>query len=292
MHRTMRPFELLTPPTVKGAVKLLSRYGEKARVMAGGLDLVSKMRRWQINPEYLVSIQGIPNLCYIKRLSGGGLKIGAMASLRDAEISPYVKKDFLVLHEAIHRIASIQVKTMGTLVGNLCVATPASDIAPVLYVLGARLEILGPSTKKVIPIEQFFIPVCRHTLRPDEIVTAVLIPRLPKNTFCAFEKLAHTAACIAKVNAAVSLRIVKGLCTDARIALGSVAPCVIRASKAEAMLTGNKLNESIITDAGKIAAEEAAPISDLRSTADYRREMVAVLVRRLVRKTLAQALAK
>ena len=179
MHRTLRPFELLTPSTTREAVKLLAKYGDRAKIMAGGLDLVSKMRRWQINPEYLINIQNIPKLCYIKRHGARDIEIGATASLRDVELSPDIKHDWPVLFQAIHRIASIQVKTMGTLVGNLCVATPASDIAPVLYVLGAKLLVLGQSGKKTIPIEQFFIPVCRHILRPDEIVTAVLIPRLP-----------------------------------------------------------------------------------------------------------------
>lgn len=149
MHRTMRPFELLMPPTIKEAVKLLTKYGDKAKVMAGGLDLVSKMRRWQINPEYLISIQGIPGLCCIKRHGAGDIEIGAMVSLRDAELSPQIKNDWPVLCEAIHRIASIQVKTMGTLVGNLCVATPASDIAPVLYILSAKLQVLGQSGKSL-----------------------------------------------------------------------------------------------------------------------------------------------
>lgn len=129
-------------------------------------------------------------------------------------------------------------------------------------------------------------------MRPDEIVTSVLIPKLPTDTFCAFEKLSHTAACIAKVNAAVSLSVTDGLCTDAKIALGSVAPCVIRATKAEATLIGSNLNDSIISEAGNKAAEEVTPISDLRSTAAYRRQMVAVLVRRLIRKTMTGIVAK
>ena len=291
MHRTVRSYELLEPPTLEEAVKLLNRYGNKAKVLAGGLDIVSKMRRWQINPQYLVSIRDLPGLCHIERTSNGDLEIGAMARLHDVEIALEVKKEWPVLYEAVHQIASVQVKTMGTLVGNLCVATPASDIAPVLFILGARLQVVGPSGEKTIPIEQFFIPVCQHILKPDEIVTKVLVPHQPRGVTCAFKKLAHTAACIAKINTAVSLTMAKNSCKNARIALGSVAPCVIRATQAETTLTGSTLVDAIITRAANKAAEEATPISDLRSTAEYRKHMVAVLVKRAIKQAMTNTMA-
>ena len=287
MHRTMRPYELLEPSTVDEAVKLLKKYQNKARVLAGGLDLVSKMRRWQINPEYLVSIRNIPELNCIKNHGEKGIEIGAMVSLRDVELSPEVKSSWPVLHKTIHQIASIQVKTMGTLVGNLCVATPASDIAPVLFVLGAELRIISPSSQKTIPIEKFFIPVCQHILKPDEMVTGVFVPEQIDGTRCAFMKLAHTAACIAKINVAVSINKAGSSCKNVRIALGAVAPCVIRATQAEAVLEDSNLDKDAVARASNKAAEEATPIGDLRSTAEYRREMVKVLVRRAINQALA-----
>jgi len=286
MHRTMRPFELLEPQTIEEAVHILSTYGDRAKVLAGGVDLVSKMRRWQIKPECLVSIQRIPGLDYIAINGGSRLSIGALTTLRSVELSLSIQKDWVILYEAVNKIASIQVKTMGTVVGNLCVATPASDIAPVLFVLGAELKIVGPASEKTVPIEHFFVGVDQTILEPNQIVTEVSVPRLSAGTGAAFLKLAHTAASIAKINVAAAVTAANGTCKEARIALGAVAPTVIRAEKAEGALKGQKLEQKIIGEAAEIAAEEAKPITDLRSTAEYRKEMVAVLVRRATEKAL------
>ena len=288
MHRTIRPYELFEPSTIDQASMLLKKYQSEAKVLAGGLDLVSKMRRWQTNPKYLISIRNIKELKQIKNYRQEGIEIGAMVSLHDVELSAIVKERWPVLHEAVHQIASIQVKTMGTMVGNLCVATPASDIAPILFVLGAKLKVNSVSDQKIIPVDAFFIPVCQHILKPDELVTSVILPEQPNDTVCAFMKLAHTAACIAKINVAVSISKSGDFCKDARIALGAVAPCVIRARQAEEILKDSNFNEKTIDLACYKASEEATPISDLRSTAKYRRKMVEVLVRRAINHILVK----
>ncbi|MFC2068378.1 FAD binding domain-containing protein [Chloroflexota bacterium] len=289
MHRTLRPFELLEPETVMEAVNTLNSYGNKTKVLAGGIDLVSRMRRWQMKPEYLVSIRKIPGLDRIESNGTGVLRIGALTTLRSVELSPAVQKVWSILHEATNQIASIQVKTMGTVVGNLCVATPASDIAPTLFVLGAEVKIVGPASEKTIPIENFLVPVCQNILQPNEIVTGISVPRVTDGSAGAFLKLAHTAACIAKVNVAVMVTIKDDICQDIKIALGAVAPCVIRAMRAEEIIKGKKLDEKTIARAAEAAAEEVRPITDLRSTAEYRKEMVTVLVRRAIEKASARA---
>ncbi len=283
MHRILRPFELLEPETIKEAVTILDKYGAQAKVLAGGIDLIQKMRRWQIKqPKCLVSIQRIPSLNYIRGGDGRGLRIGPMTTLRAIELSPLVKEGWPLLYVAAHQIASVQVKNMGTVIGNLCVATPASDIAPALYALGAKLVITGSGAKKTVLIEDFFIPVCQHILEPNQIVTELAVPAMPAGSGTAFLKLAHTKACIAKVNAAVMVTMADGICKEARIALGAVAPTVIRVRKAEKLLKGEKLEKGLIARAGDIAAKESKPISDLRGNAWYRKEMVAVLVRRAI----------
>ena len=291
MHQTLRPFDLFEPETHEEAAQILSSYGVKAKVLAGGIDLLSKMSRWQIKPEYVVSIRKISGLDYIESNGGSRLSIGALTTLRSVELSSTIQKNWTILYEVSHQIASIQVKTMGTVVGNLCVATPASDIAPVLFVLGAELKIAGPASEKTVPIEDFFIGVDQTILQPDEIVTEISVPRLPVRTGGAFLKLAHTAACIAKINVAATVTVANGTCKEAKIALGAVAPTIMRARKAEETLKGKKLEQKIIREAAEIAAEEAKPITDLRSTAEYRKEMVAVLVRRAAEKALERAKA-
>jgi carbon-monoxide dehydrogenase medium subunit len=290
MTRPLKPFDYFEPTTIKEAVQLLSKYGTKAKVLAGGVDLVARMRRRQVQPRYVVSILRIPRLDYI-RSDKKGLRFGALTTIRSIELSPIVKKDYAVLYEAASQIVSVQVKTMGTAVGNLCVATPASDIAVALYALGARLRIAGPASERVIPIEDFFVGVNQTVLKPDEIVTEVIVPSPAPQTGGAFFKLVRTASDIAKVNVAVNLTFANGTCREARVALGSVAPTVFRATRVEKALNGQRLEPKVVEKAAQLAAQQAKPITDLRSTVDYRREMVRVLVRRAVEKALTRARA-
>lgn len=291
MSRALKSFEYFEPRTVEEVVRILFMYGGEAKVLAGGVDLVPKMRKRQIQPKCLVSIQRIPGIDYIEGDGAEGLRIGALTSLRSIELSPAIQKDYELLHEAIHQIASIQVKNMGTAVGNLCVATPASDIALPLLVLGAKLRIVGLTQERNVPIEKFFIGVGQTVLQPSEIVTEVLLPSPPAATGGAFLKLVRTATDVAKVNVAVTVTVTDGICQDIKIALGSVAPTPIRANKAEEALKGKKLDQETIAEAAETAAEETKPIDDIRSTAEYRKEVTKVLVRRAIEKASKRAKA-
>lgn len=285
----LRPFEYFEPGMIGEAVRISFMYGDKAKVLAGGVDLIPRMRQRKIKPECVVSLQRIPGLDYIEG-NGAGLRIGALTTLRSIELSPIIQRDYMILYEAIQGIASIQVKNMGTAVGNLCVATPASDVAPPLSVLGAKLRIASATPERIIPIENLFIGVNQTILQPGDIVTEILLPSLPAKTGCAFLKLVRTAADIAKVNVAVSVTITNNTCKEAKIALGSVAPTLIRAERAEEILRGKRLDQEVIEAAAQ-AAEEAQPITDIRSTAEYRKEMTEVLVRRAIEKALERARA-
>jgi len=287
--QTLKSFEYFEPATVKEAVQILSKYGTNAKVLAGGCDLVPGMRQRKIKPECVISLGNIPGLDYIKGDSAKGLSIGPMTKIRSLELSPVIKKNYVALYEAVHSIASIQVKTTGTVIGNLCVATPASDIAPALAVFGAELKIAGPSSKRTVPIEDFCVGVKQCALQPGEIVAELVIPPLPTGAVSAFLKLARTAADIAKVNVAVMLRVSNYTCREAKIALGSVAPTPIRAKKAEEALKGKKIDQRVIEAAAQAAAEEATPITDIRSTAEYRKETTRVLVRRVIEKAVERA---
>jgi carbon-monoxide dehydrogenase medium subunit len=289
--RVLKPFEYFEPGMVREAVRLLFSYGDKAKVLAGGVDLIPRMRQHKIKPEYVVNIQRIPGLDYIKGNGADGLGIGALTTLRSIELSPTIQKDYVVLYEAAHQITSVQVKTMGTAVGNLCIATPASDIAVALLALGAELRIASITSERTISIENFFIEVGQTALEPSEIVTEVLLPSPAPGTSSAFLNLVRTSADIAKVNVAVMITVTSDTCREAKVALGCVAPTVFRAAKAENILKGQKLNEKVIETAAEAASKETKPISDLRSTAEYRKETVKVLVRRALEKALERAKA-
>jgi carbon-monoxide dehydrogenase medium subunit len=284
MYRVLLPFEFFEPKTVNEAVRLLDTANSK--VMAGGVDLVLKMRLRLILPDAVIGLQKIPGLDYIES-NPAGLRFGALASIRRIELSPLVQKNWPVLYEAMHQIASVQTKTMGTAVGNLCVATPASDIAPPLFVLGAKLKIVGPDYEKIVPIETFFVAVGKTILEPNEIVTEIFVPSLPAGIGSAFSKAAKTADDIAKVNVAVMVTVTDRICTDARIALGSVASTPIRVTEAEQALIGQKLDERIFVSAAEAGSNAVKPISDIRSTAKYRKEMVRVLLKDALLKAAA-----
>jgi carbon-monoxide dehydrogenase medium subunit len=217
------------------------------------------------------------------------LTFGALATLRQIERSQAVEDGWSLLAEAIRSIVSVQTKTMGTAVGNLCVGTPASDVAPALYVLGASVMIAGKDATREIPIEEFFVDVGKTALGPHEVVTEVRVPRAPEGSAGAFLKLSKTAEDIAKVNAAVLVTVSEGRCEAAKIALGSVGPTPLRAVEAEKLVTGGDLGAGAIAKAADAAAEAAAAISDVRSTAKYRTEMVRVLVKDGLAKAAARA---
>ena len=292
MYRGLPPFKYMEPKTIGETVQILSAYGAKAKVLAGGVDLVDRMRRREINPEYIVSIQRIPGLDYIKGNGTGSLRIGMLTTLRSLELSPVVGKDYLLLWEAVHSVASIQVKNMGTAVGNLCVGTPASDVAAPLLALGAELKITSPDGERMVPIESFFVDVNQTILQPTELVTELLLPPLVNRTGNAFLRLTRSGRDIAKVNVAVVITVADNTCSAARIALGSVASRPIRAKRAEEILKGQRIEPKILTATASAAAKEASPITDIRSTAEYRKQMVKMLVRRATETALERAEAR
>jgi carbon-monoxide dehydrogenase medium subunit len=285
----MKPFEYFEPATVTEATQLLSHYGERARVLAGGVDLVPRMRKGDITADQVVNIQKIRGLDSIESQDKQGLVFGAMAKLYSLEMSEPLQRNFPILFDAIHQITSVQAKHMGTAVGNLCVGTPASDVATALFTLGAQLKIAGPKGERTEPIENFYLDHRRTSLQQGEMVTGVFLPNPSPGTGTAFLNLVRTHADIAKVSVAVAVITRDGICREARIAIGSAAPTVFRAAGAEADLIGQKGTPQVIHQAAATAAGQTRPISDVRSSAEYRQETTRVLVRRALEKAWQKA---
>jgi carbon-monoxide dehydrogenase medium subunit len=285
----MKPFEYFEPRTVEEATQILSHCGEKARILSGGIDLIPRMQKGDIHAEYVVNIQKIAGLEYIGPNEKEGITFGAMSRLRLIEMSKTIQNKYPILYEAIHQIASVQAKYMGTAVGNLCVATPASDVATALFALGAQLKITGSKGERIEPIEKFYVDYRLTSLKRGEMVTEVVLPNPPPGTGTAFFNLVRTRADIAKINAAAAILVENGICREVRIAIGSAAPTVFRAVKAEALFTGQKITPEVMNEAAETAAGETKPITDLRSTEKYRREMARVLVKRALEKAMVKA---
>ncbi|MBW2609483.1 MAG: xanthine dehydrogenase family protein subunit M [Deltaproteobacteria bacterium] len=289
--QSLKPFEYVEPATIEEAVSLLSDYADKGKLLAGGVDIMPRLRHRKIKPAFILNIKKIQGLDYIDGNGGDGLRFGALTTIRSIELSPVIRKDYSILYEAAHQLPSHQVKSMGTMVGNLCVGTPASDMATSLLALDAELKIVNTSGEKILPIEDFYIGVGQTVLEPGDMVTEVILPSVMPGTRGSYQHLVRTRADISKVCVAVWITITDGICKQARIALGAVAPTVFRAKKAEALLNGRELDQDVIEAASQAASQETKPITDLRSTAEYRKEAAGILVKRALNKTLERAKA-
>jgi len=288
--RTLKPFDYFEPSTVGEATKLLAKKS-KVQILSGGVDLIPRMRNGKIKANTLINIQKITGLSAFSLEGNKGLKFGATASLHALELSKDVRTLYPILYESIHQIASIQVKSMGTAVGNLCVGTPASDVATAVMALGGELTITGPGKKRKEPIEKFYKNYLKTSLKKGEMVTGVFLPYPAPGSGTGFLNLVRTKGDSAKVSVAVSISLNKGVCQEAKIALGAVAPTVFRATKAEATLQGQELNADRISMAADAASRETRTITDVRSTSEYRKEMTGVLVRRAIEQALERVKA-
>lgn len=275
--------EYLKPKTVDDAVSALARYGKEAKFLAGGTDLINLVRHRALVPKCVIDLTEIPGLDYVRVDEEGSLMIGALTTLKAVGRSPVVNQGWPILCEAVCRMGTTQLRNMGTVVGNLCRASPSADTASTLLVLEASLEITTRSGTRAMPLQEFFIAPGKTALNDDEIVTEICVPKLQAGTGTAFLKLTRVAEDLAKVNVATVLTVQNSICKDARIALGGVTPIPIRAMKAEEILRGNHLDDKIIVLAAKAAANETTPITDVRSTAEYRKELSNVLVIRALK---------
>lgn len=271
---------------------MLKRYNGKAKVFAGGTDLLPKMKRRELTPKYLIALSGIPDLRFIKYEKGKGLRIGAATPLNEILESSIIKKRYPILTETISQMASTQVRNVGTIGGNLCNAVPSADTAPSLIVLGAQLKLVGSQKQRTVFVEDFFKGPDRTVLGSMELVSEIQIP--PPLSGARGTYLKHTLRremdlAMVGVAAYLATNSKKEVCKEIKIALGAVAPVPMRAKKSEAALRGKPLNDDLIDTAAKMASDESKPIDDIRSSAEYRKEMVGVLTKRAITQSLEKA---
>ena len=280
----MPRFEYLSPNTIDEAAGLLTKYREKARLIAGGTDLIPKLKRRAITaPELLIDIKDIPGLDYIKYQKGNGLAIGALATMAEIEKSVVIKEKYSILFQAAESMASPQVRHRGTLAGNICNAVPSADTAPPLLVLEAKVKLIGKKGERIVKIADFFKGPGETVLRPEEILAEIQIPELPAGSRGKYIKLSPRRAMdLAVVGVAVLIIPDRDRYSEVRIALGAVSPTPVRATAAENLLRGQKPDAGLIEQAADAAAINCRPISDHRASAEYRRDMVKVLTKRAI----------
>jgi len=278
----MNAFEYRAPRGLDEALAVLREHGEDARVVAGGTALVTMMRQHLVRPGCLVSLRDVQGLDRIEA-TNGALRLGALVTHREAEVSPLVRERLPVLAETFRRVATVRIRHMATIGGALAHADPNQDPPVTLLALGARVEIRGARGHRELPLGEFFRDYYETALEPGELVTAVTVPLLPVASGATFLKfLPRTADDYATVAVAaiVTLEPDGERCREARIALGSVGVTPLRAGAAEALLAGERLGESLLRAAGEAVKGQVDPLSDHRGSAAYKREMTGVMIGR------------
>ncbi|MDN5344077.1 MAG: hypothetical protein PWQ18_188 [Clostridia bacterium] len=275
-------FQYLEAHSLDEALAWLGQYGTRARVLAGGTDLLVKMKTGQVQPEYIIYIKKVAGLDYIQA-DEAGLRIGATTTLRKLEGCAAVKTGYSALYEAVRSMAATAIRNMGTIGGNLGNASPAADTAPPLLVYGATLKLASQAGTRLVPVEEFFLGPGKTCLAPEELLTEISLPPQGSESGSSFLKLGRVAADIAKINVAVSLQRSGRNCTACRIAFGSVAPTPIRVPEAEALLAGQEITEDLIETAAQAGAAAIKPISDNRSTREYRLKVSRVMLAEALR---------
>jgi len=266
------------PRTLQEAVSALEKHPE-AILKAGGTDILVKMKQGQSTPAAVVDLKEVEGLSYVKPTKNG-VAIGSATTMRELVESSLLREKLPVIPETAEKMALPEVREIATIGGNLCNASPAADLVPILLALEATVQVIGPNGPRAIPAESLFLGPGRTCLQPNQILTEVDVPYLPDGARVVFIKTGRTFTDIAQVNVAVAIRTKDGVIDYCRIAVGSVAPTPLRVPRAEKALLGKHLNEASIKEAALIVTEDIKPISDSRGTAKQRRESAELLTRR------------
>jgi CO/xanthine dehydrogenase FAD-binding subunit len=292
----MRAFELFSAKDSRDAVALLAKHSisSKVRIIAGGTDLLADLKFSAHSPDVVVDISRAEDLKSIT-VADDGLHIGALVTHSQIMRSPVIQEMFPALVDAAHTIGAVQTRNLGTLGGNLVTAVPSMDSGPTLMALEAIVSIAGPDGRHQVPLTDFFVGPRKTVLKADEILAEIIIPKQNLGKPAHFLKFGlRKGQALALVNSAASFWVdwEKHTFVAPRIGLGAVAPKVIRATQAETFLEGRKISPEVMAEAGRIAVNDARPISDFRASAGYRKNLVAVLTKRALEGAYALAQAK
>ena len=272
-HLLLPSCEYLEPASLGDALWLLEEQGNGARVLASGTYLLVQMKQERQAPDCLISLRRVPGLVGGSWVNGA-LQIGSRTTIRQVHDLAEVRASYAALAEACAAFGSMQIQMMGTIGGNVCNGSPASDAVPALVAFDGQLALVGPEGKRTLPVSEFLLAPGQTAIRPGEILISILLPSWPSGTGSAFAKVSRVEADLAKVSAAAVLVREGDRIADCRLAFGSVAPTVVRAQEAEAMLIGRRLDAVLALHAGEVASQEVSPIDDVRSSAWYRRQIV------------------
>lgn len=285
------PFDYAAPASLEEAFSLLEQHGDEAKILAGGHSLIPMMKLRFASPEFLIDINNIPGLAFIRE-EGGYLKIGALTREAELESSGIIHARYPIFLDAARLIADPQVRNMGTVGGNIAHGDAANDHPAVMMALRAEAVISSAEGRRTVPIDEFFFGFYMTAIQPNEILTEIRIPVPGPRTGNAYHKLERKVGDYATAGVAVQLTLdEQGICTYAGIGLTNVNPAPLRAARSEEVLLGHKPDEERIELAGQYAAEDCNPSSDLRGDEAYKRAVVRVLTKRMINKAIERAKA-
>ena len=274
--------ELISPKTMAECLSYLAEEARHTRLIAGGTDAVVQMKEGKDRPDLWLNIRGLQELRFIRE-EGDEIHIGSLTTHTDMVNSKLLKSKAQALQDAAWEVGAAQIRNMGTIGGNLATASPAGDTIPALYILDALIELESVRGTRRVKIDDFYLGPRKTVIQKDEMIKMIIIRPQKSHEISIFQKLGpRRAQAISIVNVAVKLIMGPNTreCLGGTIAFGSVAPTVIRANKCQGMLPLNRLTDDTIHDIGKVAWKEVAPISDIRASAEYRKEMAGALLER------------
>jgi CO/xanthine dehydrogenase FAD-binding subunit len=263
-------FEYHAPESLEEAIGMLREWGEGAQLLAGGTDLLVKMKQRLIEPSHLINLKKIRGLAGIEG-KPDGVHIGALTKMRELERSEQIEERLPLLHEAVKAIGSVQIRNMATIGGNVCNASPSADASLALLALDARVEIAGHGGRRTLPLAEFFLGPGVTVLEPGEVLTEIVVRRQASGSGSAFIKIGRTSLDLATISVATVLTLKNDVVEHCGIAMGAAAPTPIRAADAEEFLRGKELTLAAMKRAAGMVSEAIRPIMDVRSTAEYRR---------------------
>jgi carbon-monoxide dehydrogenase medium subunit len=285
----LRRFRLEEPTSVTEVSELLARFGDSAKVYAGGTELLLAMKEGLVHFERLVNVKGITGLNEIRQ-NNGEVHVGALCTHRELENSPILKEKLPAFAKLEQNVANVRVRQVGTIGGNLCFAEPHADPGTLLIALGARLVAEKADRKREIPAESFFVDAYETALEPDEVLTQIIVPVPAQPAGVCYMKFGYLERPSVGLAVVVKLNTGKTEIDDIRIAVGCAGPAPKRVAEAEALVKGKSLDEGTrnIAQAGATAGRASQAISDLHGAQDYKEHIVQVLLKRSFQSALSQ----
>lgn len=285
----MIKFDYIEPESLAETFALLAEHGDEAKVIAGGTSLIIWMRQRLLRPKVVISLARIPNLDRILYDEQYGLRIGAAACHRDIELCPTIRQHYPLLHETFRKVAQPRIRNMGTIGGNLAGGDPLTDPGASLISLDAEVVLTSAQGQRTVRLDEFFVDYYQTALQPGELITEIRVPPPQRPGWSHIKFTPRSVEDFATVGVALTLRASDGNCEDVRLGLNSVAPTIVHAKRAEESLRGHAITEAALQEMGEVASTEVDPMDDNRGSAEYKREMVKVLVRRAGQEALRRA---